>query len=160
MTAALLHRVEIDAPRPLPPAAIHGSERFHCALAAGRLETTGCLQCGRLAFPPVAVCPVCRGRRFAWSPLAPHGTLFSHTRVHAAPGQFLPIAPYHLALVDLDDGVRLLCLLLPQPGAQPAIGERVHLVVAQWHDGPMLAAMRSDDHRSRVLLAARGAARP
>lgn len=140
----LLRRITIDAPRPVAPEPIHGTDHFGAALAAGRFETTACSRCGRLCFPPVAVCPACASRSLAWRAVEPGGTLFSATRVHAAPARFAAIAPYRLGIVDLDAGLRLLCLLMHDATREPRIGERVALVVAQWRDGPMLAAIPAD----------------
>ena len=52
--------------------------------------------------------------------------------------------PYRLGIVDLDVGLRLLCLLLYPEGREPQLGEAVALVVADARDGPLLAAVPRD----------------
>lgn len=148
-----LHKVELDAVCPVKPERVFGSAYFYEALAAQRFETTACNRCGRLAFPPVAVCPVCRCDELDWRVVPAQGTLFSSTLVYATPGSFSSIGPYRLGLIDLDAGLRLLCLLLAPSDWRAEIGQRMHLVVAQWHDCPMLAAMPIDDRRTHMTIA-------
>lgn len=152
-----LHRVHIDALRPVAPLHTTGVAHVHAALAQGRLEVSACTGCGRLAFPPAVICPSCRGSRLAWRTMAPEGRLYSATCIHAAPGRFAAMAPYRLGLVDLDagdgaagGGLRIACLLLYPDGATPTLGEAVHLVAAIWRDGPMLAAMQANDRREHI----------
>jgi uncharacterized OB-fold protein len=114
---------------------------FWDALAEGRLTTTRCLACGSLGFPPRNLCRQCWGRELAWVPLAATGTLYSWTRVHVAPDAFRGAGAYAIGLVDLEDGVRLMCRLLGEPTADD-LDRRVEMVVLAYADGPLFAARR------------------
>ncbi|MEO8098741.1 MAG: OB-fold domain-containing protein [Acidobacteriota bacterium] len=50
------------------------------------------------------------------------GTVYTETVVHAAPEQFVADAPYQLAIIVLDDGVRTTVRIA---GERVAIGDRV-----------------------------------
>lgn len=127
--------------RPFPPRVSSFTRPFWDALAQGRLVTTRCAACGSLGFPPRNVCRACWGRDLRWVPLSPTGTLYSYTRVHVAPEAFRQDGAYAIGLVDLDDGVRLMCRLLGDP--TPAdLDQRVEMVVLSYSDGPLFAARR------------------
>jgi uncharacterized protein len=58
------------------------------------------------------------------------GIVYTETVVHAAPTRFLADAPYQLAIVDLDDGVRHTVRILAE---RVSIGDRVEF--AEDRDG-------------------------
>jgi uncharacterized protein len=58
------------------------------------------------------------------------GTVYTETVVHAAPSRLLADAPYQLAIVDLEDGVRHTIRIL---GERVRIGDRVEF--AEDRDG-------------------------
>lgn len=133
-------------PRPLPPRVSGVTLPFWQGLEAGRFCTTGCDDCGKLSFPPKDFCPHCWSDNVAWRDLPEGGRIYSHTTVHIVPRRFRIEAPYSLALVDLDAGLRLM-LPLATPIADDAdcvIGRRVRLMVLQYTDGPLFAATLDD----------------
>lgn len=75
----------------------------------GRLLAQRCKGCGRLRFPPKVVCPHCLAREAAWEQLSGRGSVFSYTvfRRLYHPG-FAGEMPYAVALVELDEGPRIL----------------------------------------------------
>lgn len=69
-------------------------------------------------------CPRCGSTDIAAFPAAGGGTVYSATVVARAPDEtFRALAPYTLALVDLDEGVRVMAHATPPI----KIGERVQL---------------------------------
>jgi uncharacterized protein len=58
------------------------------------------------------------------------GIVYTETVVHAAPARFVADAPYQLAIVDLDDGVRHTVRIL---GERVRIGDQVEF--AEDRDG-------------------------
>jgi uncharacterized OB-fold protein len=127
--------------RPFPPRVSTFTRPFWDALAEGRMLTTRCRACGELGFPPRNICRGCWSRALEWVPLAAGGTLYSWTRVHVAPEAFRHAGAYAIGLVDLDDGVRLMCRLLGEPTADD-LGRRVEMVVLAYDDGPLFGARR------------------
>lgn len=69
-----------------------------------------CGSCGTLDFPPRAVCPKC-GRRsigkMARTRLSGRGTVVSFSVIHDAPKDFDMMKPYVLAIVELEEGLRV-----------------------------------------------------
>ncbi len=92
--------------RPLPvPTAETGP--FWAGARRGELMIPHCTNCSRFLWPPGGTCPSC-GESPAWQAVAGGGTLYSHAAVRRAPSADLAAeAPYVVALVDLDVGVRL-----------------------------------------------------
>jgi uncharacterized OB-fold protein len=135
-----LFSVPATGRRAYPPRVSAFTQPFWQGLARGRWETTCCEACGRQTFPPRPICPHCWSDQVRWSPLSPRGTLYSWTRVHAAPAVFAPEAPYGLGIVDLDSGIRLACRLLDAPGVRWTPGMAVEMAVLQYEDGPLFAA--------------------
>jgi uncharacterized protein len=84
-----------------------------------------CGRCGTLTFPPAAACPQCWQRTgLREAPLAQPGTVAAFTVVHV-PAEGIP-APYALAYVDFDGGVRLCGRL--ESWDDIAVGDRVTAV--------------------------------
>lgn len=127
--------------RPFPPRVSAFTRPFWDALAEGWLITTACSRCSRLSFPPKPVCRDCWCEDFEWRALQPDGRLYSFTRLHVVPRAFAADAPEPLAIgiVDLADGLRLMCRLLGEPG-RFAPEAPVEMIVAAYDDGPLFAA--------------------
>ena len=115
-------------PLPQPDPA---TQPYWDSLRAHALRLPWCLTCGRAFFYPRPVCPRCLGADLEWRPASGRGTLYSFTVVHRAPppppppagaatGAWAGAVPYVVALVDLEEGVRLMANLVgvaPQPAA-------------------------------------------
>ena len=92
-----------------------------------------CAACRTFIFYPRAICPSCGGSALHWEPVSGKGTLYSFTIVHRATvPDFRPDVPYVVALVDLDEGPRLMATLIDvSADADPSqiqIGARVEIV--------------------------------
>jgi uncharacterized OB-fold protein len=71
--------------------------------------------------------------------LSGKGTLYSHTRVHAAPAVFRSEAPYRVCVVDLEEGVRIATRLV-DGDEPPTMGGAVEMIVLRYDDGALFAA--------------------
>jgi uncharacterized protein len=96
-------------PTRFEPPVSEDTEPFWDATRERRLVLQWCTRCERAVFHPRAACPRCLGDHLEWRPSAGRG------RVHAASVQHRPgnpfmagRVPYVVALVDLDDGVRMM----------------------------------------------------
>jgi uncharacterized OB-fold protein len=97
------------------------ARRWWADIAGGRIGFERCADCGAAQFYPRGHC-TCGSRRVETQYAAGTGTIFSITVVHRPPSPALqPFAPYAIALVDLDEGVRLMAHADPTL----AIGARV-----------------------------------
>lgn len=134
-----LPELRMTGARPFPPRVSAFTRPFWDALEAGTMRSTRCEDCSLLGFPPRNLCRACWSRRLAWTDLAAGGVLYSFTRVHVAPAAFRADAPYAIGLLDLDDGVRLMCRMVG--AVEPAdIGARAQLLVLRYDDGALFGA--------------------
>ncbi len=79
------------------------------ALVRHELYFQRCRDCGTKRLPPRAVCPTCLSSRTEWVRASGRGTVYSFTVTHQnqAPG-FRETLPYVLAIVELEEGLRLM----------------------------------------------------
>lgn len=113
--------------KPVPPSNADTAE-FWRGCNAERLLFQRCEACGHVQFPPRSLCVKCHGRKIAWQESARRGRIHSFTVVHRPPtAAFKDDVPYVLALVDLDEGFRIMCNLLGSPPATAAIGLAVRI---------------------------------
>jgi len=98
---------------------------FWEGIADGVLRVQRCGACGRHVFYPRAVCPYCDASELDWVDASGRGQVHSFTVVHRAPPDYRDEVPYVVALVELDEGVRMMTRIV---GVEPA-GVRVDLPV-------------------------------
>ena len=137
-------------PLPLPD---EDSAPFWEACRAGELRVQRCAGCGRLRFPPRAMCPACRSLEAEWIPLSGRGTIYSRVVCHppVLPA-FRERAPYAVVLVELaeDPALRMLGNVLDCAPQDVEIGGPVRVDFQDVGDGVTLPQWR---------VAARDAAR-
>ena len=134
-----IERVRRPGRRPLAPRVSAFTRPFWDALSDGRLISTRCRQCGRVSFPPKPLCRSCWSEDIEWIDLPSNGALYSLTRVHVVPRAFVSDALYDIGIVDLPNGVRLMCRLL-DAGPDTQVGWAVRMVSTIYDDGPLFAA--------------------
>ncbi len=113
--------------RPLPPVTPE-TRPFWEGCASGELRYQACRDCGAVQRLPRTRCASCHGDALEWRRSAGRGRILSHTTVHRAPtAAFRDEVPYVIALVDLDEGFRLMVNVAggEQPGL--AIGAVVEI---------------------------------
>ena len=74
---------------------------FAVHLKGGRLMGTVCKNCGCASFPPRADCAECMSGEFEFKEWSGKGTIYTLTRIDAAPTGFEDEVPYTVAVVDL-----------------------------------------------------------
>jgi uncharacterized OB-fold protein len=98
---------------------------YWAAAAEGRLVIQHCSSCGKPRFYPRLLCPYCHSDEHEWRRSRGGGTVYSYSVVHRAPTpSFAGAVPYVVALIDLDEGVRIFANVLDEP-AKVSIGSRV-----------------------------------
>lgn len=125
--------------RPVAPRVSNFTAYFWEQLEQGRMVATECGNCKHISFPPKSHCPECGGQPTEWTELCGNGTLYSVTTVHAVPALFAEEVPYHIAIIDLEEGVRLVTRLLITD-KPPLPDSNVKLVVVRYEDGCLFAA--------------------
>jgi len=73
-----------------------------------RLEAATCNECSKVLYPPRLVCPACGGREFTTETLPRDGKVVTYTVIRVPPAGFTEQTPLPIALVELDNGVRLM----------------------------------------------------
>ena len=81
---------------------------FAVHLRNGYLMGSKCGECGFQTFPPRSDCPECMSGEFEFVEYSGKGTVWTHTRIDAAPTGFDDDAPYTCVVVELEEGGRLL----------------------------------------------------
>jgi len=80
---------------------------FFAAMAEGRLLAGVCTDCGQHLLPPRPACYACGSRAVTIEEQPRTGTVESHTVVYRPPSAFADLAPFPVAVVELDSGARL-----------------------------------------------------
>lgn len=112
---------------------------FAAHLKDGRLMGSLCSSCGYTTFPPRADCPSCMGERFEYTEYSGKGTVYTFTVIAAAPTGFEDIAPYTVAVVDLEEGGRLLAWIGETiPPGEVRIGMPVQVVPRLFEEEPAI----------------------
>lgn len=71
-----------------------------------------CRQCGPFFFYPRATCPRCLTTDIEWKAVSGRGTLHTFTIVHRGARNFPLPSPYVMAIVELDEGPRMMTNLV------------------------------------------------
>ncbi len=126
-----------DPARTVRPAVNRDSAYFWEGTALGELRIQTCNACGLLRHPPGPVCPSCHAMDRGYAVASGRGTVHSWLVHHApaVPGKQLPL---RLALVELEEGVRMVGEVRDEVG----IGDPVELVFETIDDELTLAQWR------------------
>ncbi len=118
---------------------------FWESLKREKIEVQRCDDCEAHIFYPRALCPHCSSRRLRWTPVSGRGRIYTLTIVHKAPGPaFKADTPYVVALVELDEGCRIMTNIVDAP-ADPdhvRIGMPVEIVYHHVTDDVTLPKFR------------------
>ena len=99
------------------------------AAARGQLLYQRCRACNHVQFYPRGTCVACHADKIEWRESAKQGTIVTFTEVFRAPTPaFKEMAPYIIALVDLDEGFRMMVNIVDRASSVIAIGGRVRIV--------------------------------
>lgn len=102
-------------------------EAHYAGLANDTLLITRCTACGRRQFPPRAVCYGCSSvGTLQWVSASGGAVVWSFVTYHKA--YFPPdvrSVPYNVAIVELDEGPRLVTNLVDVPNGEVSVGLRV-----------------------------------
>lgn len=96
------------------------NEPYWAALDRGRLDFQRCAHCGNAWLPARAECPRCLRADWSWQPASGRAKLVSWVVYHRAyHPYFAGRVPYNVALVELEEGPRLISGIVG--GGEPAI---------------------------------------
>ncbi len=135
----MLVRHAVDPAQTVRPVVNRDTAFFFDGTAQGELRIQKCNACGVLRHPPGPVCPDCHAMDRGHVVASGRGTVFSFLVHHApqVPGKTLPLP---LALVELEEGVRMVGAVRTPDGAALEIGAPVHVVFDRIDDDLTLAS--------------------
>jgi len=112
-------------PRPTPETAFYweGTKR-------GELRLQRCGACQRTFFYPRSSCPACGSTEVPWFVASGRGRLHSYVISHRAAPGFEAEVPYAIALVELEEGPRMMANIVGVPQTPEALVLDMPLVVA------------------------------
>ena len=130
-------------PAPVPNA---DSRAYWEAAARDELLLRRCTACGKHHFPPRHLCPKCWSDEFEWTLSAGKGVVYSFTIMRRAPmPAFAQRVPYVVALVDLDEGPRMMANILGEDALETKIGDRVSVCFEERAGGSKLPQFRRSE---------------
>lgn len=107
--------------------------QWRAHLSAGRFMLQQCEGCARFIFHPRMLCPHCGSTSLTWRAAGSRGTVYATTVVARKASEG---GPYHVALVDMDEGVRMMSRVDGLAPEQVRIGQRVQPVIAEVAGAP------------------------
>ena len=119
------------------------TEPFWSGLEDGLFQLQHCTKCQINIFPPRLFCGQCHKRELLWISSAGRGVVYSKISVSNVPDNYSITTPVDLAIIDLEERVRILTRFVP--GTEIAeIGSHVQLVVTSHPDGVHYACQKSE----------------
>ncbi|MCU1591350.1 MAG: hypothetical protein JWP11_2606 [Frankiales bacterium] len=110
---------------------------------ARELVAQQCDSCREFVFYPRSVCPHCHSGDLTWRTSAGHGIVYSYTVSRRAPSpEFEGMVPYVVALVDLDEGFRMMSNIVGTDALGTRCGDRVEVDFEQVSDETTLPVFR------------------
>ena len=101
---------------------------YQAELDAGRFCIQHCPQCQQHVFTPRELCPHCGASPLRWVRASGLGTVYSTSTIARKPDAG---GNYNVALIDLDEGVRMMSRVEGVAPEAVAIGQRVQAHVAR-----------------------------
>ena len=118
-----------DQPFRLLPRLTPETEPFWTGGAEGALRFWRCQSCGYWLHPPGPLCPECLSKELAVEVVSGDAVLHTYTVNHRAPNAFMKARlPYVVAIVELDEGPRLMANIQGEGALDAAIGKRVKVL--------------------------------
>jgi len=97
--------------KPLPPVT-KLNKPFWEGTKQGELRLQHCSECGHIWFPPSTHCPNCLSRNYEWKAVSGRGKVWSWIIMHQRYfKEFEDELPYDVALIELEEGVRMMSRL-------------------------------------------------
>lgn len=107
------------------------SQPYWDGIARGELRIQRCDSCSRAVFYPRSLCPHCHTNKLSWITASGKGTIYSYTVAHQAFGAFATDAPYIVAIIELEEGVRMLTRITETPRERVTVGAPVQVTFVE-----------------------------
>ena len=112
-------------PQPVPTAE---TEHYWQAARESRLDIQYCRACDRHQFYPRRFCTQCLSDEIEWVQASGHGHVYTYTVCHiAGHPAFETRVPYAIAMIELDEGVRMLAGIVDSDMERLGVGAPVQV---------------------------------
>jgi uncharacterized OB-fold protein len=128
-------------PAPVPEIAPE-TAAFWAATLTGTLLLQRCEGCGKACYYPRFVCPHCHSTNLIDFEASGRGTIYSYTVTTRGILEYAKAGAYVLAMIELDEGPKMVSNLVDCDPAELAIGQRVEVVFADTGGGGALPRFR------------------
>lgn len=99
----------------------------------GQFLLQKCDDCGKFIYYPRALCPVCMSSSISWVPSTGKGEVYTYSIHNRGPSPAFK-TPYVVALIDLEEGVRVMSNVVECDPHDVNIGMKVEVVFEQLTD--------------------------
>ena len=136
-------KYDIPKPRPVPTPT---SQPYWDGLTENRILVQHCEDCQSWVFYPRSRCTTCLSDALTWKEVSGSGTIFTFT-ITAQPTvpMFADETPQLIAIVELEEGIRMTTTLVTDDPSSLRIGARVAPVFDHGDDGATLLRFRVED---------------
>lgn len=129
-------------PAPIPDAE---SAPFWTSTLEGKLVVQECSMCGQRQLYGRSLCTSCHASALTWIESTGQGTIYSRTIIRQNPSRsFKHLIPLVVALIDLDDGPRIMSNVVGTPAEHVHIGDRVRVRFESASDAAALPLFEID----------------
>jgi uncharacterized protein len=126
-----------------PPVPDLDTQPFWDGCEQGRFLLPKCRSCGYVRWPPGPMCPDCQSMEIDWIEAKGGGAVYSWIVAHHP---VLPAlvdqVPYVIAMIDLDEGARVVGNVLECPWDEVEAGMRVETIFERTNDGVTIPNFR------------------
>jgi uncharacterized OB-fold protein len=127
---------------PIPDAE---SEPFWSGTLDGKLLVQECSMCGQRQLYGRSLCTNCHSAALNWIETSGRGTIYSRTIIRQNPSRsFKHMIPFVVALIDLDEGPRMMSNVIGTPAEEVNIGDRVRVTFETVSDAAALPLFELD----------------
>ena len=120
------------------------SAEYQAFLAAGELRMQRCDHCGTVRHPPRWICPECLGTDWTWQPLLGTGRVETFVWYFESLDPRFTELPYNVAVVRLEEGVRVVTNVLHVAFGELSVGQRVRAKITPGRQGKSLLCFTAD----------------
>ncbi|MEM5274444.1 Zn-ribbon domain-containing OB-fold protein [Cupriavidus taiwanensis] len=121
------------------PVANADSQVYWDAARARRLVIRRCKACGEFHFMPRYLCPSCWSDELEWIDAAGTGRVHSFSVIRrASDPAFAARVPYVIALIELDEGPRMMANILGDDALAVGVGDAVKVTFEDRGDGALI----------------------
>ena len=135
-------------PKPIKPTITELNKPFWDGCREGKLLVQQCTHCQLLRYPAAAVCPECLSTDSEWRAVSGRGEIFSFIVIHRGYHPYWALrVPYNVAMVELEEGLRMFTNIVGTPNEQLQVGQKLKLAFEQRDEDLVVPVFALDDTR-------------